>query len=174
MILKPKKNSLLFPLGVLLIILLTYISANKNSFFLILKEDIVQLVMSIDPGFSHQSFILSSDLTTAGELGGLPKKNKFLSWLGLGNKKNAPSSPYLHIGIGGREWRGYGPRVTRPGARTRVLAFAYRSCWWWCECTRGCWLVRGPRTEKGFTPSWRPSSGEERRGCSGEHRPTRW
>ena len=80
MILKPKKNSLLFPLGVLLIILLTYISANKNSFFLILKEDIVQLVMSIDPGFSHQSFILSSDLTTAGELGGLPKKNKFLSY----------------------------------------------------------------------------------------------
>ena len=78
MILKSKKNSLFIPLGIILIIVLTYIAANKNSFFQILKEDILQLVMSIDPGFSHQSFILSADLTANGESGDLQKNNKFI------------------------------------------------------------------------------------------------
>jgi hypothetical protein len=80
-ILKSKKNSLFIPLGIILIIFLTYIAANKNSFFQILKEDIVQLVMSIDPGFSHQSFIFSADLTANGESGDLQKNNKFISYI---------------------------------------------------------------------------------------------
>ena len=62
MIIKHKKSSIFFLIGVVIIVILSFSATSKNYFFSILKEDLIQLVMSTDPGFSHQSFLLESEL----------------------------------------------------------------------------------------------------------------
>ena len=65
MIFKHKKNSFLFPLGIAAIIFLTLAFTSKDlPSYGVLKEDMVQLIMSTDPGFSHQSLLLGSDPNT--------------------------------------------------------------------------------------------------------------
>ena len=65
MIFKHKKNFFLFPLGIAAIIFLTFAFTSKDlPSYGVLKEDMVQLIMSTDPGFSHQSLLSGSDPNT--------------------------------------------------------------------------------------------------------------
>ena len=100
--LKLKRNTLLFFLGVVLIIPLSFFNADKT-FLLTFKEDLVQLVMSMDLGFSHRTNLVDSG---AGEVSTQDNydTNKILSKLKsipkiIKYKLNRPSFDRLDIDI---------------------------------------------------------------------------
>ena len=84
MIFKHKKNSFLFPLGIAAIIFLTLAFTSKDlPSYGVLKEDMVQLIMSTDPGFSHQSLLLGSDPNTLKGDSEIAGSNKLIQYITL-------------------------------------------------------------------------------------------
>jgi len=83
-IFKHKKNSFLFPLGIVAIIFLTLAFTSKDlPSYGVLKEDMVQLIMSTDPGFSHQSLLLGSDPNTLKGDSEIAGSNKLIQYITL-------------------------------------------------------------------------------------------
>ena len=100
MIFKHKKNSFLFPLGIVAIIFLTLAFTSKDlPSYGVLKEDMVQLIMSTDPGFSHQSLLLGSDPNTLKGDSEIAGNSKLIQYITLAPRALLDSIDYKLNGI---------------------------------------------------------------------------
>lgn len=100
MIFKHKKNSFLFPLGIVAIIFLTLAFTSKDlPSYSSLKEDLVQLIMSTDPGFSHQSLLLGSDPNNLKGDSEIAGNSKLIQYITLAPRALLESIDYKLNGI---------------------------------------------------------------------------